>query len=77
MKAGEKFNCARGYNNAAYYYILNKNTAAAKAALDKIPADQKIPAVTNNRGCIALMEGNYEAAEKLFLINFALSSANV
>jgi outer membrane protein OmpA-like peptidoglycan-associated protein len=66
MKAGEKFNCARGYNNAAYYYILNKNTAAAKAALDKIPADQKIPAVTNNRGCIALMEGNYDAAEKLF-----------
>ena len=40
--------------------------AAAKAALDKVPADQKIPAVTNNRGCVALMEGKFDEAEKLF-----------
>ena len=66
MKAGEKFNSARGYNNAAYYYILNKDAAAAKAALDKIPADQKIAAVTNNRGCVAMLEGNFDEAEKLF-----------
>ena len=66
MKAGEKFNCPRGYNNAAYLHLMNKDVAAAKAALDKIPADQKIPAVTNNRGCVALMEGNYDEAEKLF-----------
>ena len=65
-KAGEKFNCPRGYNNAAYYYILNNDLASAKASLDKIPADQNIPAVSNNRGCIALMEGNIEDAEKLF-----------
>ncbi|BDX37022.1 hypothetical protein CYCD_03770 [Tenuifilaceae bacterium CYCD] len=66
MKAGEKFNCPRGYNNAAYLHLNNKDVAAAKAALDKIPADQKIPAVTNNRGCVALMEGNVDEAEKLF-----------
>ena len=66
MKAGEKFNCPRGYNNAAYLHLMNKDAAAAKAALDKIPADQKIPAVTNNRGCVALLEGNYDEAEKLF-----------
>ncbi|MGE0077343.1 MAG: tetratricopeptide repeat protein [Bacteroidales bacterium] len=66
MKAGDKFNCPRGYNNAAYLHIKNNDLAAAKAALDKVPADQKIPAVTNNRGCVALMEGNYEEAEKLF-----------
>ena len=66
MKAGEKFNCARGYNNAAYLHLMNKDAAAAKAALDKVPADQKIPAVTNNRGCVALLEGNYDEAEKLF-----------
>lgn len=66
MKAGEKFNCPRGYNNAAYLHLMNKDAAAAKAALDKIPTDQKIPAVTNNRGCVALLEGNYDEAEKLF-----------
>lgn len=66
MKAGEKFNCARGYNNAAYLHLMNKDAAAAKAALDKVPADQKIPAVTNNRGCVALMEGKFDEAEKLF-----------
>lgn len=66
MKAGEKFNCARGYNNAAYLHLMNKDVAAAKAALDKVPADQKIPAVTNNRGCVALLEGNFDEAEKLF-----------
>lgn len=66
MKAGEKFNCPRGYNNAAYFYIQNNKATEAKAALDKIPADQNIPAVTNNRGCVALMEGNIDEAEKLF-----------
>jgi len=66
MKAGEKFNCPRGYNNAAYLHLTNKDAAAAKAALDKVPADQKIPAVTNNRGCVALLEGNFDEAEKLF-----------
>jgi outer membrane protein OmpA-like peptidoglycan-associated protein len=65
-KAGEMFNCPRGYNNAAYYYILNKDVANAKAMLDKIPADKKFAAVTNNRGCVALMEGNFDEAEKLF-----------
>ena len=66
MKAGEMFNCPRGFNNAAYYHIKNKDVAAAKAALDRVPADQKIPAVTNNRGCVALMEGKFDEAEKLF-----------
>lgn len=65
MKAGEKFNCYRGYNNAAYLHIQNKNIAAAKAALDKV-ADKKIPAIVNNRGCVALLEGNIDEAEKLF-----------
>ncbi|MCB8964781.1 MAG: hypothetical protein H6536_07070 [Bacteroidales bacterium] len=66
MKAGDKYNCARGYNNAACLSIKNNDLAAAKAALDKVPADQKIPAVINNRGCVALMEGNMDEAEKLF-----------
>lgn len=66
MKAGEKYSCPRGYNNAAYLYIKDKNAAAAKAALDKIPADQKIPAVSNNRGCVAMLEGKFDEAEKYF-----------
>ena len=66
-KAGEMFNCARGYNNAAALYIKANDLSAAKATLDKADAaTANIPAVMNNRGCIALMEGNLDAAEGLF-----------
>lgn len=66
-KAGEMFNCARGYNNAAALYIKANDLSAAKAALDKADAAKaNIPAVINNRGCVALMEGNLEEAEGLF-----------
>lgn len=66
-KAGEKFNSVRGYNNAAAMQIKAKDASAAKALLDKIPADDKTPAVLNNRGCIAMLEGNFDEAKGLFV----------
>lgn len=65
--AGEKHNSVRGYNNAAAMYIKSKDAASAKSMLDKIPADDKTPAVLNNRGCIAMLEGNFEEAKNLFV----------
>lgn len=65
--AGEKHNSVRGYNNAACLYIKSKDAASAKAMLDKIPADDKTPAVLNNRGCIAMLNGNFDEAKNLFV----------
>lgn len=65
MKAGEKYNSVRGYNNAAYIHILAKNADAAFAAIAPIQANEN-PAVYNNRGCIEMLRGNLEQALTLF-----------
>lgn len=65
MKAGEKFNSVRGYNNVAFIYINANDANGAAAALDKIASD-KTPAVVNNRGCVAMMKGNLAEAQTLF-----------
>jgi len=64
-KVAEKFNDVRAYNNIAYFGILNNNVADAKAALDKV-ATSKEPSIINNRGCVALLEGKIDEAEKIF-----------
>ncbi|NVO09019.1 MAG: hypothetical protein HXX16_03560 [Bacteroidales bacterium] len=64
-KVGDKFNDVRAYNNVAYLYLLKKDVVNAKATLEKVATSTE-PAVINNRGCVALMNGDIEGAEKLF-----------
>jgi len=64
-KATEKFNDIRAYNNIAYIYLMKKDIANAKATLEKVVSSQE-PSIINNRGCVALMEGDVDGAEKLF-----------
>lgn len=64
-KAAEKFNDIRATNNIAYIYLTKKDVANAKATLDKV-ATSKEPAIINNRGCVALLNGDIDGAEKLF-----------
>ncbi|NOU16716.1 MAG: hypothetical protein HOO91_04075 [Bacteroidales bacterium] len=64
-KVAEKFNDVRAYNNAAYLYLLKKDVVNAKVTLEKVATSTE-PAIINNRGCIALMNGDIEGAEKLF-----------
>jgi len=64
-KAAEKFNDIRAYNNIAYIYLMKKDVANAKATLDKVATSTE-PAVINNRGCVALLGGDIDGAEKLF-----------
>jgi tetratricopeptide (TPR) repeat protein len=64
-KAADKFNDVRAINNIAYIYLTKKDVASAKASLDKVGSSTE-PAVINNRGCVALIEGNVDGAEKLF-----------
>ena len=64
-KVAVKFNDVRAYNNIAYLYLLKKDVANAKLALDKVVASTE-PSVINNRGCVALIEGDTDGAEKLF-----------
>lgn len=69
QKAAEKYpTCIRAHNNVGYSYINLGNVADAKVALEKasgIKADN--PTVLNNLGVIALMEGDAEKAEQLFI----------
>jgi tetratricopeptide (TPR) repeat protein len=64
-KVAEKFNDVRAYNNIAYLYLLKNDVANAKPALEKVATSTE-PSVINNRGCIALLEGDVTGAEKLF-----------
>lgn len=65
-KAAEKFNSLRAYNNIAFHKINAKDADGAAAALEKIAADDKTPAVVNNRGCVAMLKGDMETAQTLF-----------
>ena len=60
-----KFNDIRAYNNVAYLYLLKKDVVNANATLEKVATSTE-PAVINNRGCVALMNGDIDGAEKLF-----------
>lgn len=64
-KVAEKFNDIRAINNVAYLYLVKKDLANAKVALAKA-AESNEPSILNNRGCVALLEGDIDGAEKLF-----------
>ncbi len=64
-KVAEKFNDVRAINNIAYLYLVKKDLANAKVALAKAPESNE-PSIINNRGCVALLEGDVDGAEKLF-----------
>jgi len=64
-KVAEKFNDVRAYNNIAYLYLLKKDVASAKPVLEKVATSTE-PSIINNRGCVALLEGDVTGAEKLF-----------
>ncbi|MCK7535100.1 MAG: hypothetical protein MZV63_30975 [Marinilabiliales bacterium] len=60
--------CLRAWNNLGYTNIQLKNIAEAKANFEKaneIKAGN--PIITNNLGVIALLNGDKENAQKLFL----------
>ncbi len=64
-KVAAKFNDIRAFNNIAYLYLLKKDVANAKVTLEKVAASKE-PSILNNRGCVALLEGDVDGAEKLF-----------
>lgn len=64
-KVAEKYNDIRAYNNIAFLYLNKKDVASAKATLEKVATSTE-PSVINNRGCVALIEGDVDGAEKLF-----------
>ncbi len=64
-KVADKFNDVRAINNIAYLYLLKKDVANAKPALEKAATSNE-PSIINNRGCVALLEGDIDGAEKLF-----------
>ena len=64
-KVAAKYNDVRAINNIAYIYLTKKDVANAKTTLEKV-ATSTDPIVINNRGCVALIEGDVDGAEKLF-----------
>lgn len=64
-KAAEKFNDIRAYNNIVYIYLTKNDIANAKATLEKVATSTE-PSIINSRGCVALLEGDVDGAEKLF-----------
>jgi Tfp pilus assembly protein PilE len=63
-KAGDKFNCSRGYNNLAATYINSNKLNEAKVALTKVTT--KDTYYYNNMGVIALREKDLKAAADNF-----------
>ena len=67
-KSGDKFNCIRSYNNAGFLYLNKGEVANAKTVLAKASAiDGNNATVKNNLGCVAMLEGNLDEAENLFV----------
>ncbi len=64
-KAGDKFNCDRGYNNLAAIALDENNLSEAKAALSKV-SDKTTPFYYNNAGVAAMKEKDFEKAAELF-----------
>lgn len=62
-----RFEDVRAANNLAYVYLRQNRLADVPKALDKAAAlDPENPAVLNNQGVLALMQGNNDEAERLF-----------
>lgn len=70
-RAGDKYNCGRGYNNLAATYINSNKLSDAKAALAKVEKKDKF--YYNSMGVIALREKDYKAATE----NFAKSELTI
>ena len=63
-KAATKYNESRAYNNLACVYLSQNKTADAKTALAKATSVDNT--VKHNQAVIALREGNYAEASRLF-----------
>ena len=67
-KAAEVHNDVRAHNNVGYIYLLDKKVADAKTALNAAAAiEANNPVVKNNLGCVAMHEGDIDAAQTLFI----------
>lgn len=64
-KAGDKFNCDRGYNNLAAIALAGGKLADAKVAHAKV-TNKTSPYYYNNAGVIALREKDYKTATDMF-----------
>jgi outer membrane protein OmpA-like peptidoglycan-associated protein len=64
-KAGDKFECDRGYNNLAAIALGEDKLSEAKSALAKV-SDKTTPFYYNNAGVVALREKDYDKAAELF-----------
>lgn len=59
-------NCFRAINNVGYIYIQKGDAKNAKAAFETAKGLADNDVVNNGLGCVALMEGDVDAAEQLF-----------
>lgn len=67
-KAAAVHNDVRAHNNVGYIYLLDKKVADAKTALNAAAAiEANNPVVKNNLGCVAMHEGDIDAAQTLFI----------
>ncbi|NCC47174.1 MAG: hypothetical protein EOM16_09090, partial [Bacteroidia bacterium] len=64
-KAGDKFECDRGYNNLAAVALAEGKVADAKAALAKV-SDRTSAYYYNNAGVVALRDQDYKGAAEMF-----------
>jgi tetratricopeptide (TPR) repeat protein len=68
QKAAEQFNDVRAYNNIGYMNLKKGNLAEAKSALESASGIEANNAVVkNNLGCVALLEGDIDNAQSLFV----------
>ena len=75
--AADKYNDVRAYNNYGVVLAWEGDYKAAKRALEKAASIQSAPAISNNLGVIALIEGNTADAKKyLAPLNSADAQAN-
>jgi len=67
-KAAESFNDVRAFNNLGYINLKKGNLADAKSALESAAGiEANNPVVKNNMGCVALLEGDIDKAQNLFV----------
>jgi tetratricopeptide (TPR) repeat protein len=68
QKAAEQFNDVRAFNNIGYMNLKKGNLAEAKSALESASGVEANNAVVkNNLGCVALLEGDIDNAQSLFV----------
>jgi outer membrane protein OmpA-like peptidoglycan-associated protein len=67
-KAADVHNDVRAHNNVGYIQLKNNNVADAKTALTAATnLEANNPVVKNNMGCVAMLEGNMDQAQSLFI----------